>query len=237
VKIEGPLLNATFISRPNRFITIIKIDEKLYKSHLADPGRLKELLIPGADLLVRPVVKSSTNRKTKFSTIMINYKGQLISLVSTLPNKFVQESINKNQLPMFKKYKIIVSEFIIGRHRIDFLLNNLRNEDFLLEVKSVTFVKNGIAKFPDAITNRGKKHVNLLSDLVRRGKKAGVLFVCQRSDAISFGLMWDRDPQFSKALLDGYKIGLKIWCISVNLSVNAMSFKKELPVHLDRDFI
>jgi len=234
VKIKGPLLNATFISRPNRFITIIKIDKKLHKSHLADPGRLKELLIPGVDLLVRPI-KSSTNRKTRFSTIMVNHKGQLISLVSTLPNKFVQESINKKQLPMFEKYKIIVPEFTIGHHRIDFLLNDLRNKDFLLEVKSVTFVKNGIAKFPDSITDRGRKHVNLLSDLVKNGKKAGILFVCQRSDAISFSPMWDRDPQFSKALLKGYKIGLKIWCISVNLSVNAMSFKKELPVHLDRD--
>jgi len=231
VKIKGPLLNAVFVSRPNRFITVVKIENKLYKSHLADPGRLKELLVPGAKLFVRPV-KGPSNRKTKYSTVMINYNGQLISLVSTLPNMFVKESIIKKQLPMFKKYKILVSEFTIGNHRIDFLLNNLDNEDFFLEVKSVTFVKDGIAQFPDAITDRGRKHVLLLTDLVKSGKKAGVLFVCQRSDAISFKPMWDRDPKFAKALLEGFNVGLKVWCISVELSLNKMNFKKVLPCEL-----
>ena len=58
MKIEGPLLNATFISRPNRFITRVKINNNIFESHLADPGRLEELLIPGAKLYVRKARKS-----------------------------------------------------------------------------------------------------------------------------------------------------------------------------------
>ena len=233
MKIEGPLLNATFISRPNRFITIVKIDNKLYKSHLADPGRLKELLLPGAKLLVHQV-RGVSNRKTNFSTIMINHKGQLISLVSTLPNKFISEAIIKEQLPMFKKYKILNSEFTIGSHRIDFVLNGKNNKKLFLEVKSVTLVKNGIAQFPDAITDRGRRHVILLTDLVKSGKNAGIIFVCQRSDVISFKPFWKRDPKFSRALLDGYKIGLKIWCISVELTQEEMNFKKVIPFDLEQ---
>tara|TARA_B110000438_G_scaffold194772_1_gene186419 strand:+ start:751 stop:1455 length:705 start_codon:yes stop_codon:yes gene_type:complete len=234
MKIKGPLINATFISRPNRFIVIVKIKSHLFKSHLADPGRLKELLVPKAKLLVRKV-EGPTDRKTKYSTIMVIHKGHCISLVSTLPNRFVKESLEKHELPILKDYKIISPEFTVGNHRIDFLLNNLENQDFLLEVKSVTYSKNGLAKFPDAITSRGLKHIKLLTKVIESGKGAGVLFVCQRSDVTFFKPMWDRDPKFSKALLDGFNIGLKIWCISTNLSKTEMTFKKQIPFQLEKD--
>ncbi len=232
--IEGPLINATFISRPNRFVVIIKINNKLFKSHLADPGRLKELLTPNANLLVRRI-KNQSGRKTKFSTIMVFHNGHYISLVSTLPNKFIKEALDKKELPIFKKYKLVSTEFTVGNHRIDFLLKNLENEDFLLEVKSVTFLDNGIAKFPDAITSRGLKHIKLLTEIVKKGKNAGILFVCQRSDVNFFKPMWERDFKFSQALLDGFNVGLKVWCISTELSKEHMTFKKIIPFQLNKD--
>ena len=232
--IEGPLINATFISRPNRFIVIVKINNNLFKSHLADPGRLKELLIPNASLLVKKI-KNRLDRKTKFSTIMVLHNGFYISLVSTLPNKFVKQAIVKKKLPILKDYKIISAEYTIGNHRIDFLLKNLKNEDFFLEVKSVTLSEKGIAKFPDAITTRGLKHVKLLTDMVKNGKNAGILFVCQRSDVNLFKPMWERDPKFSQALLTGFNSGLKVWCISTELSKEHMTFKKIIPFQLNKD--
>ena len=232
--IEGPLINATFISRPNRFIVMVKINNNLFKSHLADPGRLKELLIPNASLLVKKI-KNRLDRKTKFSTIMVLHNGFYISLVSTLPNKFVKQAIVKKKLPILKDYKIISAEYTIGNHRIDFLLKNLKNEDFFLEVKSVTLSEKGIAKFPDAITTRGLKHVKLLTDMVKNGKNAGILFVCQRSDVNLFKPMWERDPKFSQALLTGFNSGLKVWCISTELSKEHMTFKKIIPFQLDKD--
>ena len=136
---------------------------------------------------------------------------------------------------MFNSYKILYSEYSIKKHRIDFVLSNKSNEKLFLEIKSATFVENGIAKFPDAITERGRKHILLLTELVKSGKNAGVLFVCQRSDVNSFKPMWDRDPKFGKALLDGFKFGLKIWCISVDISLSEMNFKKEIPFSLIQD--
>ena len=84
MKIKGPLVHAKFIERPNRFITVIEVNGVQYQSHLADPGRLIELLTPGADLMVRKAPIGS-ERKTKYSTVMVKHKGQLISLVSSLP--------------------------------------------------------------------------------------------------------------------------------------------------------
>ncbi len=230
MKIEGPLINAVFIERPNRFITIIEIGGEKHKSHLPDPGRLKELLIPGASLLVRPAPENK-ERSTAFTTIMVNLKGQWISLVSTLPNQFVKYSFQKNRIPIFQKYKLVRPEVTIRNHRFDFLLSNKSGKNFFLEVKSVTFVENGIAKFPDAVTTRGMNHAKTLTDLVKEGEFAGILFVCQRPDATLFEPMWDIDPMFSNVLFNAYKIGVKVWCITLNVSQTEISFNKEIPVN------
>ena len=233
MKIEGPLINAVFIERPNRFITIIEIGGEKHKSHLPDPGRLKELLIPGASLLVRPAPENK-ERSTAFTTIMVNLKGQWISLVSTLPNQFVKYSFQKNRIPIFQKYKLVRPEVTIRNHRFDFLLSNKSGKNFFLEVKSVTFVENGIAKFPDAVTTRGMNHAKTLTDLVKEGEFAGILFVCQRPDATLFEPMWDRDPMFSNVLFNAYKMGVKVWCITLNVSQTEISFNKEIPVNLKK---
>ena len=233
MKIEGPLINAVFIERPNRFITIIEIGGEKHKSHLPDPGRLKELLIPGASLMVRPAPENK-ERSTAFTTIMVNLKGQWISLVSTLPNQFVKYSFQKNRIPIFQKYKLVRPEVAIRNHRFDFLLSNKSGKNFFLEVKSVTFVKDGIAKFPDAVTTRGMNHAKTLTDLVKEGEFAGILFVCQRPDATLFEPMWDRDPMFSNILFNAYKMGVKVWCITLNVSQTEISFNKEIPVNLKK---
>jgi len=230
--IKGPLISGTFIERPNRFITLVNINGKIVRSHLPDPGRLKELLIPGVELLLRPA-SNLLKRKTKYSTVMVRYEGKLISLVSTLPNQFVMESITNNILPMFNNYKIIRPEIPYGNHRFDFLLNDYEDSTFYLEVKSVTYVKNGLAQFPDAITSRGTRHVGALAKLTRSGIKTGILFVCQRDDPISFAPMWDRDPTFSNALFEASKIGVNIWCISTKVTETEMTFKEEIPVNLE----
>ena len=233
MKIEGPLINAVFIERPNRFITIIEIGGEKHKSHLPDPGRLKELLIPGASLLVRPAPENK-ERSTAFTTIMVNLKGQWISLVSTLPNQFVKYSFQKNRIPIFQKYKLVRPEVNIRNHRFDFLLSNKSGKKFFLELKSVTFVEDGIAKFPDAVTTRGMNHAKTLTDLVKEGEFAGILFVCQRPDATLFEPMWDRDPMFSNVLFNAYNMGVKVWCITLNVSQTEISFNKEIPVNLKK---
>ena len=233
MKIKGPLINAVFIERPNRFITIIEIGGEKHKSHLPDPGRLKELLIPGASLLVRPAPENK-ERSTAFTTIMVSLKGQWISLVSTLPNQFVKYSFQKNRIPIFQKYKLVRPEVTIRNHRFDFLLSNKSGKNFFLEVKSVTFVEDGIAKFPDAVTTRGMNHAKTLTDLVKEGEFAGILFVCQRPDATLFEPMWDRDPMFSNALFNAYKMGVKVWCITLNVSQTEISFNKEIPLNLKK---
>ena len=230
MKIKGPLIKGNFIDRPNRFLTIVKIKDKYVKSHLPDPGRLKEILTPGRVLFLRKD-KFSTNRKTRYTTVLTDINGELVSLISTLPNLFIKECIELNSLSFLDGLSIKKQEIRYGKHRFDFLLMDKENKLFYLEVKSVTYVENGIAKFPDAITERGKKHVKELCNLVKAGFQAGIIFVVQRSDATIFQPMWDRDPKFCNALYNALQCGVNIWCIKARFTKRDMTFISEIPIN------
>ena len=230
MKIKGPLIEGIFIDRPNRFLTIVKIDNKIVKSHLPDPGRLKEILTPGRVLFLRKDLYSE-HRKTRYTTVLTDYNGELVSLISTFPNDFIKECIETNILSFLNGFSIEKKEIKHGKHRFDFLLTDKYSKPFYLEVKSVTFVENSVAKFPDAITDRGKKHVNELCKLVKEGFQAGIIFVVQRSDANIFQPMWDRDPNFCNALYKAMECGVNIWCIKARLTKRDMTFISEIPIN------
>jgi len=229
MKLAGPLIKGTFLARPNRFITHIELNGEEVISHLPDPGRLKELLIPGVNVWLRPAPKNS-ERKTKYSTIMVEKEGILISLNTTLPNLFIREDFGI--IPFLKGWSIVRSEYKIGNHRIDYLLKDTYNNDVYTEIKSVSFVEKGVAKFPDAVTVRGKQHAELLTSLQNEGKKSMIIFICQRPDANIFEPMWNRDPAFSNALLTAQKSGVAIKCFTTNVSLKDMTFCNEIPLNL-----
>lgn len=232
MKIDGPLIKAEFIERPNRFITIVRIGNETVASHLPDPGRLKELLVPGATLLVHPAPAGST-RKTQYTTVMVYNKGTLISLVSALPNRFVREHLKRNRFSFLSGYRLVRPEVAYNGHRFDFLLEDKAGQFMYLEVKSVTFAENRTGKFPDAVTTRGTSHIRTLSQICKNGGKAGILFVCQRPDVDRFEPMWVVDPVFSAALKDASKTGVEIWCISTKVTESDMTFFREIPVYLE----
>ena len=231
MEIKGPLIKGSFIERPNRFITIVKVGKKSVKSHLSDPGRLREILTPGRELYLWKAIESE-HRKTDYSTILAKYNGELVSLVTALPNQFVKECIDSRILLFLKDFELVKTEVVHGNHRFDFLLKDKSGDLFYLEVKSVTYVENGIAKFPDAVTDRGKRHAQSLQALVETGFQAGILFVVQRSDAHSFQPMWERDPKFGKALVNAYQAGVHVWCITTRISKTNMTYEKKIPVNL-----
>ncbi|MBF88108.1 MAG: DNA/RNA nuclease SfsA [Candidatus Marinimicrobia bacterium] len=232
MKIDGPLHDAVFIKRLNRFLTLIDIGGKIFESHLPDSGRLSELLIPGSELKVRYIDTKLLKRKTSWTTLMVKKHKQWISIDSTLPNRFVKYLLEKKSLPQFKDYELKRPEVVVGKHRFDFLLEKL-GKPFYLEVKSVTFVEKSLARFPDAITERGMKHANFLAQMSEKGNKAGILFVCQRSDAQSFRPMWNRDPKFSQALLLAEKAGVQINVIVTKITPTSINYYKEISYDLE----
>tara|TARA_Y100000758_G_C15967933_1_gene392067 strand:- start:12 stop:722 length:711 start_codon:yes stop_codon:yes gene_type:complete len=229
MKFKKKFLIGKFINRPNRFITTVKIHNKIVSSHLPDPGRLKELLIPGAKILLTK--ESDPKRKTQFTTQGVYKNNILISLNTLLPNKFVHYLIKNNSLNFLKGWDLIKKEASIGNHRFDFLLKN-KSDQMYLEVKSVTFVENGIAKFPDAITIRGRQHLEHLRILAQSGYKALVLFVVQRPDAKLFKPEWIRDPKFSLSLYNAWISGVTIKVITTKFTKKEFILKGTIPFEL-----
>ena len=229
MKLPWKLLTAKFISRPNRFLTEIEINGTKHLSHLPDPGRLKELLFPGVKLLVKK--ENGPHRKTGYSTQAVYSGKTLISINSWLPNTFVEYLIQNKSIPFLKNWQVEKREHTVGKSRFDFLLRN--DEKLLyLEVKSVTYVENGVAKFPDAVTERGRKHLMHLSEMKEAGKNCMVLFVVQRHDVDLFTPQWERDPKLGKALVHAKKTGVVIHVIKSRMQVDQINYIGEIPFDL-----
>ncbi|MBC8257021.1 MAG: DNA/RNA nuclease SfsA [Candidatus Marinimicrobia bacterium] len=230
MKLKSRLLEARFIDRPNRFLTRAELNGNIVESHLPDPGRLKELLIPGARILLKQ--EDGENRRTKFSTQAVYNGNTLISLNTLLPNKFAAHLLIEKELDFLKEWQIHKKEITYGKHRFDFLLKN--NDELLyLEVKSVTLVENEIAKFPDAVTERGRSHVEHLGKMALDGIRTMVLFVVQRHDAKLFQPQWERDPKFGFALYKAWQNGLEVRVIHLKMNRRELHYLGEIPAELN----
>ncbi len=198
-----------FIARPNRFIVTARSSEGVIQAHCPNPGRLQEILIPGRRL----IFSKSTNpkRKTPFTLEAAYYKGKVIPLYAAKANKIAGELI----LPLlFPAADIIKPEQKQGNSRFDFLIMHGREKTFL-EVKACSLVEEGRAMFPDAPTERGKKHIMELSHLAKTfpSLHGYVLFVILNPDTNVFSPNIHTDQKFSLALRE----------VSENITINAVS--------------
>jgi sugar fermentation stimulation protein A len=226
------LLPAVFIERPNRFLVRCKINNKIIDAHLPDPGRLKELLLPGADIFIEHTPNPS--RKTQYTVHLVKSSNVFVSINTSLPNKLVHMSLKNNCLPEFENYTLIRSEVPVEHHRFDFELRSPLGIQAFMEVKSVTLVEDdGTARFPDAVTSRGKSHAEMLAGLMKKGIETWILFVVQRNDAICFTSHWERDPAFAKALLTASASGVNIKVVSCEITQKMMIIGNTLPFYLE----
>ena len=199
-----------FIERPNRFAVWVEVDGKRELAHLPNPGRLREILTPGRRILLRGA--TSAGRKTRWTAIGADLSGMLVSLDSTLPNRFFPEALAAGAIPPFRGWGIVAVEPRLGAGRSDFLLAR-GDERLFVEVKSVTLVEKGVALFPDAPTARGRRHLRELAEAVRGGDRAAVLFVVQRPDAHRFGPNAATDPAFAEAFREILDRGVRTYAL------------------------
>ena len=167
----GDLATASFLDRPNRFIVRCRLTETgaEVEAHLADPGRLKELLLPGAALHLR--FAGDPRRKTQWSAVLVLAPDHMthVSLQATLANRLVAQALDAGLIGPLANWETQRMEYSYGGSRWDFLLKNSQGRQMLLEGKSCTLVQDGIAMFPDAVTERGRRHVQELTRLRAAG--------------------------------------------------------------------
>lgn len=223
------LLAATFQARPNRFLVHARIGERLVRAASRDPGRLRELLRPGARLLLAP--SSDPRRRTRY-TVMLVWKGRRwVSVVPALANRIFESALLRGGVPGLRGARVLAREVKHGRSRLDFLLQH-RGEPLLVEVKSATLVEGRRALFPDAPTERGTRHLRELTALARQGRRAGVVFVVQRSDARRLAPHGGNDPAFAAALSEAVRAGVQVRAYACRVTRRGASLVRRIPVEL-----
>ena len=219
ISVEGVLFYGRFINIPNRFLVNVKIEgiDEVQAAFLHDPGRMKELLLPNARLLIRKALNIG-NRKTNWDVLAVFQNNFWITIKSSLPNLVAKTALSKGWISELGEYTNLKPEIKFGHSRLDFLLTNGLNECYV-EVKGVTLVENGLALFPDAPTSRGTRHLQELIKIKAQGKRAVVLFICMRDDPTIFSPNWKTDLAFSKQLETAVKNGVEVLVYKVKPAI------------------
>ncbi len=231
--IPGPLALSRFVSRPNRFLVYARLEgtNEVVAAHLPDPGRLRELLVEGRRVWLRPA--EGAHRKTRWSAVLVETPdGEgVVSVDTSLPNRLIRAALEEKALTELAEWDLVRAEAPMGRSRFDFLLSHPDGRQLMVEVKSVTLVENGTGLFPDAVTERGARHVRHLRDLAGEdGWEAAILFVLQRDDASRIVAAHRIDPLFAEALAEARAVGVRVLGRRCSVSLERVTLGPPVPV-------
>ena len=215
-----------FRSRPNRFIAHVEIGGSEQICHVKNTGRCKELLVPGAAVWCRDA--GLANRKTRYDLIAVQKGDILINMDSQAPNAAAKEWLMGGGLGQIEALR---PEQVYGSSRFDFAFQK-EGRPCLLEVKGVTLEQDGICAFPDAPTERGRRHLEELTRAVQEGYEAWVLFVIQMKPVKVLRPHDARDPEFGKALRQAAKAGVKVLAMDCRVTPDSMTLADPVPVDL-----
>ncbi len=149
-----------------------------------------------------------------FEVLAVVCRDLVVPIDSRLPNSLFHMALTRGELEPFASYPTVQREHRYGKSRFDFLLSSPQ-EKCLVEVKSCTLVRDGVALFPDAPTLRGRRHVEELVKAKQEGYRACIAFIVQRNDAIRFRSFAENDALFAAALLEASLRGVEVFAWKV----------------------
>lgn len=225
----GKIVQGKFSKRINRFIAEVFINRELQRVHVKNTGRLKELFINGANVLLEE--GDNPNRKTKYSLIAIEKNEKWVNIDSQAPNKVAFEAVKQNKVKEIPENTLVKQEVTFGNSRFDLYFEGVDVKGFI-EVKGVTLEENGVASFPDAPTTRGTKHIYELISAVNKGYVGIILFIIQMEGCTVFTPNRKTDPAFCEALLEAQECGVQIFAYDTIVKENGMFLNKAVPIKL-----
>ncbi|AKU90756.1 DNA/RNA nuclease SfsA [Vulgatibacter incomptus] len=224
----GPLVPATLVERPNRFLGIVRLaDGREVEAHIGDRGRLEELLYPGAELLLSQA--ASPTRRTSFSVVCARAaSGVWVSIDPANANRLVAALLEARELDL-PKYASATPEVKLGASRIDFGMSLANGGRLWLEVKSAGAASEGVALFPDAPSERAARHCRELAALARAGEAAAIVLVAQRGDVRAIA-PHPVDPEFAKALGEAAAAGVLLRGVAFSVEREGFRYLGPIPV-------
>jgi sugar fermentation stimulation protein A len=246
MKFENPLIEGVFLKRYKRFFADIRLDGQTVVAHVPNTGSLKSCNEPESRCLVSPA--TNPERKLRFTLEMIRTPKSWVGVNTANPAILVRELWASGKVEHWKDFDGFQSEVKINAHtRLDGALwnsekqKNVKNGKLtqltpplhFFEIKNVTLAENGRALFPDAVTERGQKHLEEMITLMEKGFTCEMIYVIQREDCKTFVPADDIDPEYGKILRKAVKKGLRISALPCQLNEKQIVLQaKSLAVEL-----
>lgn len=221
------IVEAEFISRPNRFIANVILEGQTVVCHVKNTGRCRELLIPGAKVILEK--SRNLRRKTQYDLIGVWKGDRLINMDSQAPNKVFHQWVDAGG--MVSGITLIQPEHRYKDSRLDFYLE-AGEKKILVEVKGVTLEEEGVVLFPDAPTLRGIKHLHDLIDAVHSGYEAYMVFVIQMTDVKYFTPNYKTHREFGETLKTAQEAGVGILALDCQVTLDSIRPGKLVEVRL-----
>ncbi len=229
------IIEGKFVERPNRFVAFVEIGGTIEKVHVKNTGRCRELLIEGATVYLEDFHGRMGSRKLRYSLVAVRKKELLINMDSQAPNKAVKEGIEDGKIVLEGLAELveIKSEKTYGNSRFDLFVKDKHGKEAFIEVKGVTLEFNGIAKFPDAPTERGVKHVEELITANKEGYLTYIVLLVQMEGMELFMPNYETHPEFGEALVKAEKLGTKVLCYGSKVRPDRITVAKRIPCKLE----
>lgn len=217
------VIQGIFLRRLHRFAVECELDGEIVQAHLPNPGRLWELLLPGRIIsLVRN--DSAPARSMAYTAVAVHREGIPVLLHTQKANAAVRVLLEKNKIRDLERARIVKQEVVFGGSRFDFLLQK-RDAQYVLEVKSCTLFGTQIAMFPDAVTERGRKHLLTLAELAEKGMRCGVIFLVN----------WPRARYFLPDYHTDFDFAQTFFSLKYKLMYRAVSISWKEDLSLEED--
>ena len=228
------IVKANFIERPNRFIATVEVAGSVENAHVKNTGRCRELLKKGEQIYLEDFDGRMGKRKMRYSLIGVRKGEQLVNIDSQAPNTVVKEGLLSGaiQLPDMGKLTTVKGEHKYGASRLDFFVEDETGRKGLIEVKGVTLEIDGTAKFPDAPTERGVRHVEELAGAIEDGYQVYVIFVIQMKGITAMMPNDDTHRAFGDALRTAAKKGVHVLAYDCLVTENSLTIDNLIPVIL-----
>ena len=235
MQFPAPLLRGKLVQRYKRFLADVVLDSgETVTATCPNTGSMMGLKEPG--LTVWLSTSDSPTRKYKHTWEMVEAdlgKGPtLVGINTGHPNKLMAEAVEAGRIKELTGYANLRREVKYGKNsRIDLLLEDPAKGLCYVEIKNVHMMrKAGFAEFPDSVTERGAKHLAEMSDMVREGHRAVMVYLIQRNDAKSLSLARDVDAGYGEAYDKAVKAGVEVIAVRCKLSTEAITVDKTVPM-------
>ena len=226
---ENELIPGVLIKRYKRFFADIKLKNKIITAHCPNSGSMFNLLKEGNPVWFTE--SKNDKRKLKYTLQIIEVEGNKFCINTHITNKVIEEALKNKLIEDLNKYELVRAEKKFGKNtRFDFFLADTENDKkAFLEVKSVSLSrKKGHAEFPDAVTERGKKHLENLILAIEQGFESYLIFLIQIEKCKSFNIASDIDPVYFEMLKKALKKNVKFLCYDCKFSNKGIKINKKI---------